>query len=45
MVTTYTPQAKDTSIEADRHLFKVLAQRTREQRIPVSSIGLWVGQG
>ncbi|MEL6229166.1 MAG: hypothetical protein AAFR24_04590 [Cyanobacteria bacterium J06627_3] len=36
MATTYTPQSTDTSIEADRHLFKLLAQRTYEQRMAMT---------
>lgn len=36
MATTYTPQAEDTSIEADRHLFNLLAQRTHEQRMAMT---------
>lgn len=36
MAITYTPQAEDTSIEADRHLFKLLTQRTPEQRMAMT---------
>ena len=36
MVASYTPQAKDTSIEADKYLFKLLAQRTHEQRMAIT---------
>ncbi|MEM9486514.1 MAG: hypothetical protein AAGA83_22795, partial [Cyanobacteria bacterium P01_F01_bin.116] len=36
MVATYTPQAEDTSIEADRYVFKLLAQRTNEQRMAMT---------
>ncbi len=36
MATAYTPQAEDTSIEADRYLFKLLAQRTHEQRMAMT---------
>ncbi|MEM1240370.1 MAG: hypothetical protein AAGI45_11065 [Cyanobacteria bacterium P01_H01_bin.26] len=37
MVTTYQPQAIDTTIEADRLLFSLLAQRTNEQRMAMTT--------
>lgn len=36
MVTAYRPQAIDTTVEADRHLFSLLAQRTNEQRMAMT---------
>ncbi|MGD1855821.1 MAG: hypothetical protein ACFB2W_16395 [Leptolyngbyaceae cyanobacterium] len=36
MATSYTPQAEDTSIEADRLLFNLLAQRSHEQRMAMT---------
>ena len=36
MAISYTPQAKDTSIEADRYLFNLLARQTHEQRMAMT---------
>lgn len=36
MATTYTPQAEDTSIEADRYLFNLLEKCTNEQRMAMT---------
>ena len=36
MAISYTPQAEDTSIEADRYLFNLLAQQTHEQRMAMT---------
>lgn len=37
MSSTYRPQAQDTSIEADRHLFTLLAQRSNEERMAMTA--------
>ena len=37
MVATYKPQAIDTTIEADRLLFSLLAQRTNQQRMAMTT--------
>ena len=36
MTTAYRPQAEDTTVEADRHLFRLLAQRSNEQRMAMT---------
>ncbi|MEM8613312.1 MAG: hypothetical protein AAGF93_14930 [Cyanobacteria bacterium P01_H01_bin.105] len=36
MASTYRPQAEDTTIAADRHLFGLLAQRSNEQRMAMT---------